>query len=294
MISNTTFQQTHDLGVWQCQTPASLKRFHADRKMHRSGQEDISVKVNETTQFKLYPINSSSVTPDLTTPLAFTKEPEEIYQGLLKTKTLKLKDFVLLMFTPARTHTFKDLCLDTAVPFTRRSLADKESVVGLVNSVFIDIITLPFRVITSLPRAAYNFCFAQQHPLKGAFDKDVEAVYVECEKTWEIEGEFCEKLSENRPEKITNEHTSTFFWRVDLEPVLHNRFEFKNKDYSLKNNLEETRNVFTEDLSTYLHFRFTNLSEADEIKASLMRYNPTTLIDNPLQKIVTAPTVRHI
>ncbi|MCH9625898.1 MAG: hypothetical protein S4CHLAM123_10830 [Chlamydiales bacterium] len=294
MISNTTFQQTHDLGVWQCQTPTSLKRFNADRKMHPKSAENIYVKVNETTQFKLYPINSSSVTPDLTTPLAFTKDPEEIYQGLLKTKTLKLKDFILLMFTPARTHTFKDLCLDTAAPFTRRSLADKESVAGLVTSVFIDITTLAFRVLTSLPRAAYNFCFAQQHPLKGAFDKDVEAVYVKCKKTWEIEGNFCEKLSNHRPEKITNEHTSTFFWRIDLQPLLHNRFEFDGKEHSLKSNTDETNNVFTQDPSACLRFCFENISKTNAIKNSLMRDNPATLIDTSLQEIVKAPTVVHI
>jgi len=315
MISNNTFRQTHDLGLWSCKTKTSFERFITNHKMHPNKEENIHVKVNESTQFKLYPINSSSVTPDLTTPLAFTKDkdPEEIYEGLFKTKTLQLTDFLLLMLMPARTHTFKDLCLDTAAPFTRRSLANQENVIELVKALFIDIVTFALRLLSSLPRAAYNFCYAQQHPLKGAFNKDVDAVYVKCKKTWKIEGEFCEKLSENRPEKITNEHTSTFFWRIDLQPALHNRFEFENESYSLEKDYANRitgggiRHVFVPtSLNDYSDsFKRTQFcvdhisSKCNEIRTEPIRCNPhiptnNILLSTQLQKIVIAPEVAHI
>jgi len=218
MTYSLTFNKEIDLGKWSYN--------HSDEPGRLGVNAVASIKINETTEVNIYPINekTGAISQDAHFPLSSTKAPQA-YDSLLKTKE---QMHVLCLILPARTHTIKDLLLDVSFPPSRRVMANVPikslpAVVGLIMVIAIDLITLVVRLLTVIPRAVYNHM--HKHPVIEAGISSSSALYVKCKKTWAISA----NNETFPPGQVTC--ASTFYWQVDIHSPILNKPAFETIEF---------------------------------------------------------------
>jgi len=195
-------------------------------------EDKMLVSASTTYNFTVHPIEQGVVNSQVSLSCKTDSAAYAIFQRLLKTKSISeginLRDCILTR----RTHSFKDLTLDTLAPNTRKAIHFEKSRTYLVTCVVLDLLTLLFRCITCLPRIAYNTSYP--HPLKGEFGENINSVFVQCKKTVEIKGHFLKKDVIEEPLEIDTYVSTNYQWPVHFVNPLDTTFEYLEGSYPFK------------------------------------------------------------
>ncbi|MCH9625897.1 MAG: hypothetical protein S4CHLAM123_10820 [Chlamydiales bacterium] len=194
-------------------------------------EDTMLVSAGTIYNFTVHPIEQGVVNSEVSLTCK-TNGSYAIFQRLLKTKStsegINLRDCILTR----RTHSFKDLTLDTLAPNTRKAIHFEKSRTYLITCVVLDLLTLLFRCITCLPRIAYNTSYP--HPLKGEFGENINSVFVQCKKTVEIQGHFLKRDAIEEPLKIETHVSTNYQWPVHFVNPLDTTFEHLEEPYPFK------------------------------------------------------------
>lgn len=203
------------LGEWAC----------------NENEDTMLVSANTIYNFTVHPIEQGVVNTEILLSCE-TAGAYAIFQRLLKTKNtsegINFRDCIFAR----RTHSFKDLTLDTFAPNTRKAIHFEKSRTYLVTCIVLDLLTLLFRCITCLLLIAYNTSYP--HPLKGEFGENTNSVFVKCKKTVEIQGHFLKKNAIEEPLKIDTCISTDYQWPVHFVNPLDTTFEYLEESYPFK------------------------------------------------------------
>ncbi len=217
-----------DLGTFQ---------YFGKNEDGRTCKKKFTLELSEKTVVSLY---------DATTHSLLVEGDEALYQDCLGTKPpifFGVSDVARDLVLPRRTHSFKEIGKELLMPMTRRVWALDKSLrqlAFLVFTVAADILLLPIRLVTVIPRVLFVKYYTKSHPLKKHPQiKDLENVIVKCKKTWTFN-----VTEQESGEKHTKELEGEYEWRVDLV----NPFDFvwksmDGKSYALETNGSPVRRV---------------------------------------------------